>query len=131
MPTKRHSTEQIVSKLRPAEEELSRGLRTPAMCKKRGISEQTYYRWRTKRSIIRFSKRWPRETSEPAETPAGGRPDTQGGGAISEESNLYKRGYSSRRLEQWRRSEKNTDSARMDGACLLAFGASQLARGIA
>ena len=72
MPTKRYSTEQIVSKLRQAEEELSRGLRTPAMCKKRGISEQTYYRWRTKRSTIRFSKRWPRETSEPAETPAGG-----------------------------------------------------------
>ena len=39
-----------------SEEELSRGLRTPAMCKKRGISEQTYYRWRTKRSTIRFSK---------------------------------------------------------------------------
>ena len=58
MPTKRYSTEQIVSKLRQAEEELSRGLRTPAMCKKRGISEQTYYRWRTKRSTIRFSKRW-------------------------------------------------------------------------
>ena len=33
MPTKRYSTEQIVSKLRQAEEELSRGLRTPAMCK--------------------------------------------------------------------------------------------------
>ena len=72
IPTKRYSTEQIVSKLRQAEEELSRGLRTPAMCKKRGISEQTYYRWRTKRSTIRFSKRWPRETSEPAETRAGG-----------------------------------------------------------
>ena len=56
MPTKRYSTEQIVSKLRQAEEELSRDLRTPAMCKKRGISEQTYYRWRTKRSTIRFSK---------------------------------------------------------------------------
>ena len=46
MPTKRYSTEQIVSKLRQAEVELSRGLRTPAMCKKLGVSEQTYYRWR-------------------------------------------------------------------------------------
>ncbi len=36
MPTKRYSTEQIVSKLRQAEVELSRGLRTPAMCKKLG-----------------------------------------------------------------------------------------------
>ena len=43
MPTKRYSTEQIVSKLRQAEVELARGLRTPAMCKKLGISEQTYY----------------------------------------------------------------------------------------
>ena len=34
MPTKRYSTEQIVSKLRQAEEELSRDLRMPAMCKK-------------------------------------------------------------------------------------------------
>ena len=46
MPTKRYSTEQIVSKLRPAEVELSRGLRFPQVCKKLGISEQTYYRWR-------------------------------------------------------------------------------------
>ena len=46
MPTKRYSTEQIVSKLRQAEVELSRGLRTPQVCKKLGVSEQTYYRWR-------------------------------------------------------------------------------------
>ena len=46
MPTKRYSTEQIVSKLRQAEAELSRGLRVPLVCKKLGISEQTYYRWR-------------------------------------------------------------------------------------
>ena len=46
MPTKRNSTEQIVSKLRQAEVELGRGLRVPLMCKKIGISEQTYYRWR-------------------------------------------------------------------------------------
>ena len=44
MPTKRYSTEQIVSKLRQAEVELSRGLRVPLVCKKLGISEQTYYR---------------------------------------------------------------------------------------
>ena len=31
-----------IAKLRQAEVELSRGLRTPAMCKKLGISEQTY-----------------------------------------------------------------------------------------
>ena len=36
MPTTRYSTEQMVSKLRQAEVELSRGLRTPAVCKKLG-----------------------------------------------------------------------------------------------
>ena len=48
MPTKRYSTDQIVSKLRQAEVELGRGLRVPQMCKKLGSSEQTYYRWRKK-----------------------------------------------------------------------------------
>ncbi len=33
MPRKRYSTEQIVTKLRQAEVELSRGLRTPQVCK--------------------------------------------------------------------------------------------------
>ena len=46
MPRKRYSTEQIVTKLRQAEVELGRGLRTPQVCKKLGISEQTYSRWR-------------------------------------------------------------------------------------
>ena len=46
MPRKRYSTEQIVTKLRQAEVELGRGLRTPQVCKNLGVSEQTYY-WRT------------------------------------------------------------------------------------
>ena len=46
MPRKRYSTEQIVTKLRLAEVELGRGLRVPQVCKKLGISEQSYYRWR-------------------------------------------------------------------------------------
>ena len=81
--------------------ELGRGLRTPQVCKTLGISEQTYSRGRkeygglrldqakrlqalerentqlkklvgTRRSTTRFSKRCPRETAEPAPTPAGG-----------------------------------------------------------
>ena len=44
MPTKRYSTDQIVSKLRQAEVELGRGLRVPQMCRKLGSSEQIYYR---------------------------------------------------------------------------------------
>ena len=46
MPRKGSSTEQIVTKLRQAEIELGRGVRTPLVCKTLGVSEQTYYRWR-------------------------------------------------------------------------------------
>ena len=56
MPTKRYSTEQIVSKLRQAEVELARGLRVPLVCKKLGISEQTYYRWRKEYGGLRFDQ---------------------------------------------------------------------------
>ena len=45
---KRHSTEQIVAKLRQADVELGKGLKVPEVCKQLGISEQTYYRWRQK-----------------------------------------------------------------------------------
>jgi putative transposase len=44
----RHSTEQIVGMLRQADIELGKGQRVPEVCKALGISEQTYYRWRTK-----------------------------------------------------------------------------------
>ena len=46
MARKRYTVEQIIRKLREAEIELGRGLTTPRMCKKIGISEQTFYRWR-------------------------------------------------------------------------------------
>ena len=39
MPRKNYSTEQIVTKLRQAEIELGRGLRTLQVCKKLGVSE--------------------------------------------------------------------------------------------
>jgi len=45
---KRHSPEQIVAKLRHADVELGKGLKVPAVCRQLEISEQTYYRWRTK-----------------------------------------------------------------------------------
>ena len=56
MPRKRYSTEQIITKLRQAEVELSRGLRTPQVCKKLGISEQTYYRWRKEYGGLRLDQ---------------------------------------------------------------------------
>ena len=56
MPRKRYSTEQTVTKLRQAEVELGRGLRTPQVCKKLGISEQTYYRWRKEYGGLRLDQ---------------------------------------------------------------------------
>ena len=46
MRKKRHSAEQIVKKLRTAEVELARGATVNEACKKLGITDQTYYRWR-------------------------------------------------------------------------------------
>jgi len=44
----KHSPEQIVAKLRQADVALGKDLKVPGVCKQLGISEQTYYRWRTK-----------------------------------------------------------------------------------
>jgi transposase-like protein len=46
MGARRYSTEQIIVKLREAEIEMGRGLKVPEVCRKLGISEQTFYRWR-------------------------------------------------------------------------------------
>ena len=46
MGAKRYSTEQIIVKLREAEIEMGRGMKVPEVCRKLGISEQTFYRWR-------------------------------------------------------------------------------------
>ena len=46
MGGKRYSTEQIIVKLRQAEIEMGRGVKVPEVCRKLGISEQTFYRWR-------------------------------------------------------------------------------------
>ncbi len=45
---KRHGAEQIVAMLRQADVELGKGSKVPEVCKRLGISEQTYYRWRQK-----------------------------------------------------------------------------------
>jgi len=56
MARKRYTVEQIIRKLREAEIELGRGLTTPRMCKKIGISEQTYYRWRKQYGGMRVNQ---------------------------------------------------------------------------
>ena len=43
---KRHSAEQIITKLREADVELAQGKSVGQVCRKLGISEHTYYRWR-------------------------------------------------------------------------------------
>ena len=46
MARNRHTSEQIISKLREAEVELAKGTPVAQACKKIGVTEQTYYRWR-------------------------------------------------------------------------------------
>ncbi len=46
MPRKTYSPEQIINKLREGEILLSQGNTIGAVCKKIGVSDFTYYRWR-------------------------------------------------------------------------------------
>lgn len=46
MPRKTTTPEQIINKLREAEVLLSQGATVAVICKKIGISDVTYYRWR-------------------------------------------------------------------------------------
>ena len=46
MPQRRYKPEEIIHKLRVAEVDSSKGSNTGQICRKLGITEQTYYRWR-------------------------------------------------------------------------------------
>ena len=46
MPKKGYTPEQIINKLREAEILLSQGTTIALICKKIGVTDQTYYRWR-------------------------------------------------------------------------------------
>ncbi len=78
MAGKRYSTEQIIVKLREAEIEVGRGLKVPEVCRKLGISEQTFYRWRRLYGgpgrQLGSARRWERYVhhSVSREPPAGG-----------------------------------------------------------
>ena len=56
MARKRYTAEQIVAKLREAEVELSKGQSTSQVCKKLGVSDQTYYRWRREFGGLRMEQ---------------------------------------------------------------------------
>ena len=53
MSNKRHTAEQIISKLREAEVLLAKGTKMLQVCRKLGITEQTYYRWRKEYGGVR------------------------------------------------------------------------------
>lgn len=53
MPGRRLTAEQIVAKLREAEKLQGQGLTIPAVCKRLQVSEQTFYRWRTKYGALK------------------------------------------------------------------------------
>ena len=48
MKKSRHTTDQIMEKLRQADVALGKGQKVPEVCKALELTEQTYYRWRQK-----------------------------------------------------------------------------------
>ncbi len=56
MPKKRYPAEQIIRHLREAEVELVKGQTTGEVCRKLGITEQTYYRWRKEYGSLRVDQ---------------------------------------------------------------------------
>ena len=48
MAQKRYNVDQIIPMLRRADVDLGKGMKVPEVCKRLGITEQTYYRWRQK-----------------------------------------------------------------------------------
>ena len=56
MPRKRFSVEQIINNLREADVLLAQGRTVGEVCRQIGISEQTYYRWRTEYSGLKVDQ---------------------------------------------------------------------------
>jgi len=56
MPRKRYTAEPIITKLREAEVELAKGQSIGQVCRKLGIGEQTYYRWRREYGGLRVDQ---------------------------------------------------------------------------
>ena len=56
MAKKRYTAEQIIRHLREAEVELAKGQTTGVVCRKLGITEQTYYRGRKEYGSLRVDQ---------------------------------------------------------------------------
>ncbi len=56
MSTKRHTPEQIINKLRQAEVEIANGATVSEAAKKIGVTDHTYYRWRSEYGGMRVNQ---------------------------------------------------------------------------
>ena len=56
MSRRRYTAEVIIAKLREAEVEHARGQTVAQLCKKIGVAEQTYYRWRKEYGGLRVDQ---------------------------------------------------------------------------
>jgi transposase-like protein len=56
MARKRHTAEEIIGKLRAVEVELAKGQSAQQSCRKIGVTEQTYYRWRKEYGGLRLDQ---------------------------------------------------------------------------
>ena len=56
MSTKRHTPEQIINKLRQAEVEIANGATVSQAAKKIGVTDHTYYRWRSEYGGMRVNQ---------------------------------------------------------------------------
>ncbi len=56
MAKKSHSPEEIINKLREAEIFLNQGANVGEACRKIGVTEQTYYRWRKEYGGMRIEQ---------------------------------------------------------------------------
>lgn len=56
MARKRYAAEEIIGHLRTIEIEMGRGLRLTEACRKLGITEQTFYRWKKEYGGLRVDQ---------------------------------------------------------------------------
>ena len=79
MGRQHHTAEEIINKLREAEVGLAKGLAVPAVCRKLGVAEQTYYPlaegvWRPEEATGQAAAGAGAGAGEPAAEEAGSKP---------------------------------------------------------
>ena len=56
MPTKRHTPEQVINKLREAEVAMAQGSTVAEASRQIGVTQQTFYRWRNEYGGLRIDQ---------------------------------------------------------------------------